>query len=667
MAVAMTTTFAVDDVVPAAEPALTIALRELVGEHAWLGGDPELRVLDERKIHPLLGAVHYAFAEHRPLVLSPDAVWLTIAQGVAQHVRLNTEALRPRLVRHTGKRTLEVERETPPDSAADWADIVSEFRAAVAGAIGAGRARLLTCDFSTTTEVERVASEIVLLDAMSPYFDFRLVTICGIPRITLTGTPADWRSIRARVDVLAELDLASWCASLAPIADRLAAAADGRADVEFFRRIYKPREAYGWDRITGWIARLYPYLRSALGDYTRPNPLLELPLDHELAVDDGLRTLDSDYFNGPGSRTFDPPAGPSRVVVRVKARGGPERLLTIEGGLLAIEQDGEGRLVPRAGYVVRDGGDVAVLIERLGARGASAAEPGDGDAWSDDAQLHALFAAIGTVQLGAWRLVPASERVSIRLAEKRFGTLAAARVIDLNDGTFLAVSETRRVVRLEAAQLAPLEARPFCLDEPACSLATRQRLDQIPVVAPSLIELLSRALSGDSALVPLRLLVDIDPELWDGKSHAAPLVERLARDHEVIPGDRLFGLIDTLAMRVGDATWRTFAPPPAWGRPWGRIEVGDGRINPLIDLGDGRVLAQRIAPRSQPILVLELAAITATRVGKRNVTELVSAQPPERIPIVGRSLVDVLTYALDHGRLPGAVHTLADTVVDVNE
>jgi hypothetical protein len=398
-------------------------------------------------------------------------------------------------------------------------------------------------------------------------------------------------------------------------------AADGRSDVEFFRRIYKPREAYGWDRVTGWIARLYPYLRSARGDYAQPNPLLELPLDHELAVDDGLRTLDSGYFNGPGIRTFDPPAGPSRVVVRVEAPGGPERLLTIEGGLLAIEQDGEGRLVPRAGYVVRDGGDLAVLIERLVARGASAAEPGDGDAWSYDTQLHALFAAISTVQLGAWRLVPASERMSIRLAEKRFGTLAAARVIDLNDGTFLAVSETRCVVRLEAAQLAPLEAQPVDPDEPACSLATRQRLDQIPVVAPSLIELLSRALSGDQALVPLGLLVDMDPELWDGKSHAAPLVERLARDHEVVPGDRMFGLIERLAMRVGDTTWRTFVPPPAWGRPRYGIEVGDKRLEPLIDLGGGRVLAQPITPRSQPILMLELAAITATPVGSAGTRE----------------------------------------------
>lgn len=151
-------------------------------------------------------------------------------------------------------------------------------------------------------------------------------------------------------------------------------------------------------------------------------------------------------------------------------------LVIIKGGLLAIEQDSEGRLVPRAGYVVReDGGDVAALIDRLVERGASVAEPGAGDAWPYDVQIHALFAAIGTVQLGAWRLMPASERVWIRLAEKRFGTLAAARVIDLNDGTFLAVTETHRVVRLETAQLAPLEAPPPSPDAVPLNEVTRMK------------------------------------------------------------------------------------------------------------------------------------------------------------------------------------------------
>src|SRR5688572_4474466 len=36
--------------------------------------------------HPFVEAVHDAYAMHRPLVISPDMVWLMVAQGFAKHV-----------------------------------------------------------------------------------------------------------------------------------------------------------------------------------------------------------------------------------------------------------------------------------------------------------------------------------------------------------------------------------------------------------------------------------------------------------------------------------------------------------------------------------------------------------------------------------------------------
>jgi hypothetical protein len=48
------------------------------------------------RCHPLLEAVHVAFSQHRPLSLSPDAIWLVIAQGFGHHVAENAEILRGR-------------------------------------------------------------------------------------------------------------------------------------------------------------------------------------------------------------------------------------------------------------------------------------------------------------------------------------------------------------------------------------------------------------------------------------------------------------------------------------------------------------------------------------------------------------------------------------------
>ena len=63
-------------------------------------------VLKDVRYQPLLAAVYTAFSDHRPLVLTPDAVWITIAQGVAHHMAIHGEELRSRFVAHSGKLNL---------------------------------------------------------------------------------------------------------------------------------------------------------------------------------------------------------------------------------------------------------------------------------------------------------------------------------------------------------------------------------------------------------------------------------------------------------------------------------------------------------------------------------------------------------------------------------
>jgi hypothetical protein len=90
------------------------------------------------------------------------------------------------------------------------------FSDAVATYIGRQR-DLVVCDFSTTGLHERAASEIVLLDAMQSYFKYELITRCGIPAITLDGTPDDWHAIRRRALALEEYELAWWTSALGPV------------------------------------------------------------------------------------------------------------------------------------------------------------------------------------------------------------------------------------------------------------------------------------------------------------------------------------------------------------------------------------------------------------------------------------------------------------------
>ena len=224
----------------------------------------------ENMTHPLIEAVHMAFAEHYPLVLSPDDVWLCLAQGFSLHVEANPEALRSRFVRHEGQLELEVRRDHfvkgSPDN--DWQGCFAEWSDAIAAHIGKKR-DLVVASFSTTGPIERAASELVLMSAMKSYFSILMMTLCGIPSITLLGSVEDWRAIRRRAEVLAEFDLRDWTAVLLPVLDELVAAAEGHADRSFWQSIYKENDQSGGPYVTGWINVLFPYLQNRKGNPIR--------------------------------------------------------------------------------------------------------------------------------------------------------------------------------------------------------------------------------------------------------------------------------------------------------------------------------------------------------------------------------------------------------------
>ncbi|WP_406063576.1 DUF4419 domain-containing protein [Micromonospora sp. NBC_00860] len=482
--------FRVDEVSPATVRLPTRPLNELFDDALVIGGDPAMPVLVPDGVHPLLDAVGRAFADHRPLVLSPDAVWLTIAQGVAQHIRLHAEELRPRLVSHAGHKrlTVTVDGQMPQD-AASWQDLVASFHELLAAEIT--DADLFECDFSTSTDVDRIAGRVALLDAYSPYFSLWLVCVCGIPSITLTGDVADWQKIRARVDALAGFGLQKWCGSLGPIADQFVRAAAGDEDVAFWRRIYNPVDAYGGDVVTGWAARLYPYLRGE-GMFDRPNPLLELPIDEPRdATVDGRG-----FYHGPGLRTDQVPATLSRVTVNVNDLvAGENRAVALHAGLVGVAQDDNGGLRPIAGwYLAPSAVEIDDVIDRM-VRDHETTPPQPVRLLNAPAEVVALYQRIGAATLfGAWRLLPAAEHRWIYRDDDERSLLP---IIDLADGRKIcaavdyATQSTHwilcRAEEVTAAQSEEFDALVRLIDEPA----------DVPVYGTSLAQLLDAALDSE--------------------------------------------------------------------------------------------------------------------------------------------------------------------------
>jgi hypothetical protein len=176
------------------------------------------RLVADVVAHPVLVALHRGFTQHRPLCLSPDMIWLLICQGVAHHVNVHAESLRPRFVRHRGKSRIEVRRDDfikgSPEN--PWGEVIDEFSTRLREHIGPTH-DLFVPRFSTTGPTECIAAEIVLLDAMQSYFEYVVDTLCGIPAITLEGTAEDWQALADRAEAFAKFDLEWWLTPLQPI------------------------------------------------------------------------------------------------------------------------------------------------------------------------------------------------------------------------------------------------------------------------------------------------------------------------------------------------------------------------------------------------------------------------------------------------------------------
>ncbi|MEM9454475.1 MAG: DUF4419 domain-containing protein [Myxococcota bacterium] len=283
-------------------------------------------------VHPLVGAVHLAFDLHLPLELSPDHVWIVLAQGFARHIRLHADALRHHFVQHEGNKTLTVHRDdfVKGDPHNPWPEVFDGFSAQLREHLGK-RHDLVVANFSTTGALERAVSQLVLMEAMERYFEYEVATLCGIPRVTLTGTPADWQSVRERARVLSEFGLAWWTDHLMPVLDGFVAAAEGKVDREFWCGMYKQIDESGGPYITGWIQRLFPYL---LDDDKEPyrNSLVETTM------------VTSTEF----------PGGLSRTPFRWTYLGQPFDMSFI-GGFIGVEQEPtSGTVTPQLGWAIQE-------------------------------------------------------------------------------------------------------------------------------------------------------------------------------------------------------------------------------------------------------------------------------------------------------------------------
>ncbi|WP_051964427.1 DUF4419 domain-containing protein [Deinococcus misasensis] len=321
--------FQVDDVEPATvllqhQPLHNQLARQLKVELLCSSFDDQQQVLPTSGNHALIEAVHQAFSQHYPLTLSPDILWLTLSQGAALHIQNHAEELRHLFVDHSGKRelTVTISQKTPQG----WQHAVQAWTEQIRGHVGDATADVFECSFSTSTEISRTASQIVMMDGFREYFDYTAICICGIPEIHLTGSVEDWVKLKQKVLRLDHWGLSWWTRHLLPLCDQWILTARGRPNQGFWRNMYKPERFYGPEKITGWLKLLFPYLQNLQNpdQYTHKNPCLE-------GTFQGFAT-------GSTLSPKDVPDGISRVPFKLRELH-QEQTLQLLAGCLGVTQD----------------------------------------------------------------------------------------------------------------------------------------------------------------------------------------------------------------------------------------------------------------------------------------------------------------------------------------
>ena len=213
-----------------------------------------------------------AYADHRPVVLSPDIIWNVIAQGFCQHINNNPEALRDRIVYHEkGKIKLTITTNEELHSPnVKWDDLLDAFDKQIAESTKNNLADVMRADFSTTDKTTRIVSQMTLMSSVKAFFDYSVIYIsCGIPNITIEGTTDDWEKVLNKTQQLRKYDLDWWVDDLVSILNEFINASKGNVNKVFWRNIVKkdrPEKFVGggcsWDRPTeldGWFLKFMPY------------------------------------------------------------------------------------------------------------------------------------------------------------------------------------------------------------------------------------------------------------------------------------------------------------------------------------------------------------------------------------------------------------------------
>ncbi|KAF7314590.1 hypothetical protein MKEN_00932500 [Mycena kentingensis (nom. inval.)] len=197
------------------------------------------------------------------LLIRPDDVWLTILSQFRYYVRGNAETLRHHFTASSGKQTLTAQAK-PGNYGTAVREMVDNIHDK---SVDKSLRDWVMPAFSTTSDTDRTAAAVYLMDALSPYFDYQIrdsgtAPIPIDPSAPRTSPEEDWQLILSRLEKLRTygIETSAWYHLLRPVITHFIAALDPEtraspAENDFWSKITQHEGGFGHgsEFYYGWI------------------------------------------------------------------------------------------------------------------------------------------------------------------------------------------------------------------------------------------------------------------------------------------------------------------------------------------------------------------------------------------------------------------------------
>ena len=314
-----------------------------------------------KETNPFVAAMTLAFANHQKISLSPDMIWLLICQGLSVHINLNPKEYFKYFTRSTKKQRIEVRHDSLKKGVNDpkWMEAVAMFRDSLSTRIDPSVMRIFDKKFSTTTPVEETAFRMSLMDATKSYYEYSVMTVCGVPEITLEGTREDWKSILDATGQLDTFGLNWWTRELKPVLGEFINAYDGMVDTLFWCSIVSAANMSGRGLlVNGWMAKFFPYMLNGKKEYVR-NRIMTYDFRQALLQRQSMtplekKTSELHQWDDP-QRFLSMPCFPNGVLETPfvwKTSRKRYKLMFVSGFIAASYDSGSSTLRPEIGYAI---------------------------------------------------------------------------------------------------------------------------------------------------------------------------------------------------------------------------------------------------------------------------------------------------------------------------